>query len=1162
MNRAVGSTQVIDDSRIIGNGLLRLLSEFTVDDNCSVSELKRAIADMNRSVSVHNHNTIYYTKDQLDKIVGDLGVEIDTIDFPQYASQGVAYRVNVSNGAKGWIATNLLLQSYDNLTLFDERSKALALRTFLGLSIEINSQNIDRPGSFSVTSFGVEKFTVNRDGVVTHSDAVDPGDSATLRQVMGAIVQTITNGDTTHSPSGDAVFDALALKSPTSHVHALGNGTTSGFSVNDYTSVEKTKLAGLSNYVHPTTAGNKHIPTGGAAGQILRYSASGTAVWGVVAWSELSGVPSTFTPATHTHDDRYYTETEMNASLALKEDKSEKGAANGYAELVGGFIPVSRIPASLLGGVRYQGVWNAATNSPTLPTSTDSTTKGYYYKVSVAGTWNSVDYQIGDWVISNGATWDKVDNTDSVSSVAGRTGAITLTKADVGLANVDNTSDLNKPISTATQTALNNKSDTSHIHDDRYYTETEINALLANTWVASSINLNAYPTTNWYPVAIYNSNSLLSDKVRFLLRSPSAGVTAAFNQNHIDFVGISNGWLDTRVDYTFDLNFYANAERTISWLCIPTQTGSGFVVYLRGGLTYAINTNSTVLYTGDSVTQGNSVYNVSVGGVDPVNTNVTFVNDIKTLGIGHHSNLANFNLSLTARALETSRNITLSGDATGTASFDGTADANISVTVEDNSHKHTPANITTDAANRFVTDVEKSAWNSKADGSLLNRLNVATEIPAATLPNVSTPAQPGDPVWKDGWSIYEGVTGWVDRVYGFKYGGADHLQLGFASTADGALQYRHNVVDAWGAIRTVWDNVNFDPASKSDITHTHSSVTATSLGMFANITDLTSAPISITDTAVTKDTYGYIPYLRGMDRTNNYGYRHHVNIGSYHGSNNWAGNAFYIAQGGNDAYPTNAFYLRYDGDITHSAGHTFWHSLNFDPTTKADKSHSSATSDYGVANNGVYGHVKPSLGIPAMDGLGSASISGNYSSGIYSCYDHRHPSDTNKQTLHAILTNLSDSVKYQVSATGRLGLHVDTDYVTGFAGTDWITAGAVFQNSHYADNMAQSGNANASILASQCGLIFTAQLTANRTVTWDGRDMKIGRVYHICYKRGSGGAGTGDPLFATSIIPWTFWRAGTSTQITGMSGAGSPNAEMVIKLVCVAGNKVIVSVLS
>ena len=44
------------------------------------------------------------------------------------------------------------------------------------------------------------------------------------------------------------------------------------------------KLAGIAEgankYVHPATAGNKHIPSGGASGKILRWSADGTAVWG------------------------------------------------------------------------------------------------------------------------------------------------------------------------------------------------------------------------------------------------------------------------------------------------------------------------------------------------------------------------------------------------------------------------------------------------------------------------------------------------------------------------------------------------------------------------------------------------------------------------------------------------------------------------------------------------------------------------------------------------------------------------------------------------------------------------------------------------------------------------------------------------------------------
>ena len=44
-----------------------------------------------------------------------------------------------------------------------------------------------------------------------------------------------------------------------------------------------------------------------------------------------------------------------------------------------------------------------------------------------------------------------------VTKVAGKTGAVTLAKGDVGLGNVDNTSDVNKPISNATQAVLNGK---------------------------------------------------------------------------------------------------------------------------------------------------------------------------------------------------------------------------------------------------------------------------------------------------------------------------------------------------------------------------------------------------------------------------------------------------------------------------------------------------------------------------------------------------------------------------------------------------------------------------------------------------------------------------------------------------------------------------------
>lgn len=55
------------------------------------------------------------------------------------------------------------------------------------------------------------------------------------------------------------------------------------------------------------------------------------------------------------------------------------------------------------------------------------------------------------------ADWRQITAVGDVVSVAGRTGAVVLAKGDVGLGSVDNTSDANKPVSTAQQTALNAK---------------------------------------------------------------------------------------------------------------------------------------------------------------------------------------------------------------------------------------------------------------------------------------------------------------------------------------------------------------------------------------------------------------------------------------------------------------------------------------------------------------------------------------------------------------------------------------------------------------------------------------------------------------------------------------------------------------------------------
>jgi hypothetical protein len=110
-----------------------------------------------------------------------------------------------------------------------------------------------------------------------------------------------------------------------------------------------------------------------------------------------------------------------------------KGVANGVASLDGsGTVPVSQLPAAVLGALSYQGTWNASTNTPTLTSSVG--TKGYYYVVSVAGSTNLngiTDWQVGDWAVYNGTAWQKIDNTDAVTSVNGYTGTVVLTTTDV-----------------------------------------------------------------------------------------------------------------------------------------------------------------------------------------------------------------------------------------------------------------------------------------------------------------------------------------------------------------------------------------------------------------------------------------------------------------------------------------------------------------------------------------------------------------------------------------------------------------------------------------------------------------------------------------------------------------------------------------------------------
>ena len=127
------------------------------------------------------------------------------------------------------------------------------------------------------------------------------------------------------------------------------------------TSIEKNK------YVHPTTSGNKHIPSGGSSGQILRWGADGTAVWGAendhtygIATSSTPGLVKSGTDIavdangnvsvnndSHTHGNS--TITSVDASkISSGVLSAERIPGIDASKITSGTISIDRLPAGAL----------------------------------------------------------------------------------------------------------------------------------------------------------------------------------------------------------------------------------------------------------------------------------------------------------------------------------------------------------------------------------------------------------------------------------------------------------------------------------------------------------------------------------------------------------------------------------------------------------------------------------------------------------------------------------------------------------------------------------------------------------------------------------------------------------------------------------------------
>ena len=118
----------------------------------------------------------------------------------------------------------------------------------------------------AVTKEDIEALGISGNGDIPVASYTTPG--------IVQIDYSPSNEDNGHVPSSYGTWKELDGKAPKEHTHTVVNGHTVESDVPENAKFTDTV------YSHPNTSGNKHIPSGGKAGQILRWGADGTAVWG------------------------------------------------------------------------------------------------------------------------------------------------------------------------------------------------------------------------------------------------------------------------------------------------------------------------------------------------------------------------------------------------------------------------------------------------------------------------------------------------------------------------------------------------------------------------------------------------------------------------------------------------------------------------------------------------------------------------------------------------------------------------------------------------------------------------------------------------------------------------------------------------------------------
>jgi hypothetical protein len=164
---------------------------------------------------------------------------------------------------------------------------------------------------------------------------------------------------------------------------------------------------------------------------------------------------------------------------------------------------------------------------------------------------------VADWITqaaSDGTI--TISGVGAVSSVAGRTGAVTLAKVDVGLTNVDDTSDANKPVSIAQATAIGLKANSTVTDNLTTLSGVAANATNLGTFTGVTIPDNATVKSALAQLEAHGETLELlvaakQDKIQYKQAGTNVSTLGAFDKiNVIGGTAVINGGDATQLDIT------------------------------------------------------------------------------------------------------------------------------------------------------------------------------------------------------------------------------------------------------------------------------------------------------------------------------------------------------------------------------------------------------------------------------------------------------------------------------------------------------------------------------------------------------------------------------------------------------------------------------------